>query len=82
MSLGKFFDATYAGRMQKTSNRMQYHSLERTSPKGQDFLGTCKLCGVMNLRIEDCRNYCENVRGLTNEEAILEAVRGPSGRIS
>lgn len=63
-------------------SRMQYHSLERTSPKGEDFLGTCQLCGMTNLRIEDCRMYCENVRGLSNEEAIVEAVRGPEGTAS
>lgn len=76
MSLSKFFDAAVTQRRKET-NRMQCHSLERTSPKGQDFRGTCKLCGLTNLTIGECQNYCENWRGLSNEEAILEAVIGP-----
>lgn len=54
------------------------HSLERTSPKGGKFIGTCTLCGVAGLTIADSQKDCENVRGLTNEEAVLEAIKGPS----
>lgn len=56
----------------------QLHSLERTSPKGegQKFIGTCRLCGKPGLTWDDMNEPCENVRGLTNEEALLEALRG------
>jgi hypothetical protein len=53
------------------------HSLERTSPKGQDFIGTCALCGTPNLTLSD-REDCPNVRGLTEDEALIEAIEGPS----
>jgi len=53
------------------------HSLKRTSPKGEKFVGTCTLCGMPGLTIADSQNDCENVRGLTQEEAIVEAIIGP-----
>ena len=55
------------------------HSIERTSVKGPGslFVGTCVLCGKTGLTLADGLKDCENVRGLTNEEALLEAMRGP-----
>lgn len=50
------------------------HSLRRTSPKGQDFVGVCTLCGLENLPMNAVTEDCENVRGLTQEEALIEAV--------
>lgn len=52
------------------------HSLERTSPKGQSFVGTCTLCGIPNLTLSDMNSECENVRGLSDAEALVEAVTG------
>ena len=56
----------------------QMHSLNRTSPKGQSFIGTCSLCGKPNLTISDMNTECENTRGLTADEAVVEAITGPA----
>lgn len=55
----------------------QQHALNRTSPKGESFIGTCSLCGKTGLTIAEATQYCENVRGLTNEQAFLEAIEMP-----
>lgn len=51
--------------------------VNRTSPKGQPFVGTCAACGVTGLTFETMRSECENVRGMTQEQALIEAVIGP-----
>jgi hypothetical protein len=58
------------------------HSIERTSPKGagQKFIGTCSLCGRPGLTIADMNEPCENVRNLTDAEALIEAIDGPTRR--
>lgn len=53
---------------------MPMHAIMRTSPKGEAFVGTCRLCGQDNLKMEDARKECSNVRGLTQEEALLEVI--------
>lgn len=50
------------------------HSLRRTSPKGEDFIGVCVLCGQENLTFKDMQSECENLRGLSPDEAVLEAL--------
>lgn len=50
------------------------HSLNRTSPKGHSFVGTCALCGKPNLTISDMNTECENTCGLTQDEALIEAI--------
>lgn len=54
----------------------RFHAIERTSPKGpgQKFIGTCSLCGKTGLPASAAREYCENTRGLTQDEALLEAI--------
>ncbi len=52
------------------------HHVERTSPKGQDFIGTCRLCGMTGLKTSAALEDCENVRGLTAEEALIESITG------
>jgi hypothetical protein len=52
------------------------HHIERTSPKGGPFVGTCLLCGATNLRPSDAHKDCPNVRGLTEAEAVLESIDG------
>ncbi len=49
------------------------HSLHRTSPFGEKFIGNCRLCGERGLEIDDI-SECPNIRGLTNEENLLEAL--------
>ncbi len=52
------------------------HSLERTSPKGpnQKFIGVCVLCGEQGLEIEAANLECPNLRGLTSDEAVVDAI--------
>jgi hypothetical protein len=56
------------------------HSIQRTSPKGQDFVGTCSLCGTPNLTTKNVHDECPNQRGLTSDEAVIEAVTGKPAR--
>lgn len=53
------------------------HSLSRTSPKGGPFIGTCTLCGTPNLTFADMIGDCPNQRGLTQDEAVIEAISPP-----
>ncbi len=54
------------------------HHVERTSPKGpgQTFIGTCRLCGKTDLKASAALEDCENVRGLTAEQAFIETISG------
>lgn len=54
------------------------HSIERTSPKGpgNKFVGTCRLCGTPGLTFANMDEDCPNQRGLTREEAVIEAITG------
>lgn len=54
------------------------HHIERTSPKGpgQTFIGTCRLCGKTDLKASAALEDCENVRGLTDDEALIETILG------
>lgn len=54
------------------------HYVERTSPKGpgMPFIGTCRLCGKPDLPASAALEDCENVRGLTAEEALVETISG------
>ena len=60
---------------------MSGHAVNRTSPKGTPFLGTCFKCGKRGLTIAAAMSEeCENVRGLSQEEALLEAIDPPPAR--
>lgn len=50
------------------------HSLRRTNPKGQPSINVCVLCGKEGLTMADMATECENVRGLTSDEALVEAI--------
>lgn len=54
------------------------HALNRTSPKGEKFLGTCMKCGRTNLPISAVNEPCENIAGMSEEDALLLAIEGPS----
>jgi hypothetical protein len=58
------------------------HAIERSSPKGGPFLGTCMRCGRTNLPMAAARQPCENTAGMTDDEALLMAVDPPAGRSS
>ena len=57
-----------------TERLYRYHSVERTSPKGQAFIGVCRLCGTPNLSMADAQRECPNQRGLTASEVLMEAI--------
>ena len=53
----------------------EHHALERTSPLGTAFVGTCFKCGKKGLTMNDFMlDECENVRGLSQDEALIEAI--------
>lgn len=52
------------------------HALERTSPKGGKFIGTCRLCGQRNLPGSAIFEECPNQRGVTQDEALVEVITG------
>jgi hypothetical protein len=56
------------------------HAIERTSPKGpgQKFIGTCMKCGRTGLTFADMGEPCENIAGMTADEALLLAIDGPT----
>ncbi len=57
------------------SRPTKMHSVERTNPKGVPFIGTCVLCGRQNMTMEEAmQTECENQRGLTAGEAVVDAV--------
>jgi hypothetical protein len=56
------------------------HHVERTSPKGGPFIGTCRLCGMTGLAASAAREDCENVRGFSVEEALIETIEGPPAK--
>jgi hypothetical protein len=54
------------------------HSLARTSPKGGPFIGTCTKCGQTDLPVEAVSWRCVNPANITQDEALMMAIRGPS----
>lgn len=56
----------------------QWHPLvNRTSPIGTPFLGTCAACGKTGITFDMLpEDECENVRRMTQEEALIEAIEG------
>jgi hypothetical protein len=56
---------------------MPHPMLNRTSPKGpgQPFIGTCPACGQTGLT--SLEGDCPNQRGMTQEQALIEAIEGP-----
>ena len=58
---------------------MKHPLVNRTSPKGpgSPFIGTCAACGKTGITSEMLpTDECENVRAMTPEEALLEAIKG------
>lgn len=54
---------------------MERHALRRTSPIGGLFIGVCTKCGREGLTIEDMQtDECPNVRGVTDAQALAEAL--------
>lgn len=60
---------------------MTQHALERTSPKGTPFIGTCTKCGTPGLTFATMRGECANPGGLSQDDALLLAIRGDAAKI-
>jgi hypothetical protein len=60
---------------------MARHITTRTSPKGQDYLGTCRMCGANNLTIEQTNAECPGGRGVTVDDALAEALTGKTKKV-
>jgi len=63
--------------MTDTGRIIRGHSIERTSPKGERFVGTCWQCGRSGLTLSDMSEPCENVAGLTETESLVMAIEQP-----
>ncbi len=61
---------------------MKHPLINRTSPKGpgQPFIGTCASCGKPNALLTD--DDCADLRHMTQEEALLEAIAPAAGERS
>ena len=53
------------------------HALERTSPKGQAFRGTCTKCGMKDVPLSRMHEECANPANITPTEALELALRMP-----
>jgi hypothetical protein len=52
----------------------------RTSPAGQQFVGTCTSCGKTGITSSMMFEDCENPRDLSTEDALVEAVEDDGRR--
>jgi hypothetical protein len=52
------------------------HVLDRTSPMGELFIGTCRLCGTHGLRMAQANEACENPQRIGETQALLDAING------
>lgn len=58
----------------------QTHSLERTSPKGERFIGRCVLCGATDLPSSAALERCANPQRVSRDNALLDAIEGRDRR--
>jgi hypothetical protein len=72
--MGRPFAACRVSDSQTGKRDMMHPLVNRTSPKGQAFIGTCAACGQTGLTSATMRGECENMRDMTNESALLEAI--------
>lgn len=52
------------------------HTIERTSPKGGDFIGRCTRCGKDGLSFSNMSEECANPSGETDEQSLIRAIEG------
>ena len=52
------------------------HSLRRTSPFGESFVGNCVLCGKEGLTFKDMNKRCSNKTKKTQEDVLIDAIKG------
>jgi hypothetical protein len=56
------------------------HSLERTSPLGEAFVGRCVPCGDVDLPSRAALWPCTNPRDTSEDDALLAAIEGARRR--
>jgi hypothetical protein len=54
---------------------MKFHSLRRTSPMGEDFLGTCVHCNKENLSFKDMNTECEFAKEDDFENDLIDVLK-------
>ena len=54
---------------------MKFHSLRRTSPMGEDFLGTCVYCNKQNLSFKDMNTECESAKEDDFENDLIDVLK-------
>lgn len=54
------------------------HVIERTSPLGEPFVGTCTLCGTAGLTTAQVHEPCSNPARVSANDAVVSAIEGPS----
>ncbi|MHC4648246.1 MAG: hypothetical protein ACYTBJ_22530 [Planctomycetota bacterium] len=54
------------------------HALERTSPFGGPFVGTCILCGKEGVTLKGSTEQCPNPDKVPEDTALLLAIQGPT----
>lgn len=52
------------------------HALERTSPKGGPFIGTCTKCGLTDIPLKRMHDECVNPANITDDESLIMAIKG------
>ena len=67
-----------ATRRKRMEEQMTGHAIVRTSPKGTPFVGTCTKCGLTGLTPRNMHDECPNVRGVSEDDALME-VLDPKG---
>ena len=50
------------------------HTLVRTNPKGQPFIGRCIQCGATDLPSSAALQPCPNPAGVTQDEALMNVI--------
>ena len=50
--------------------------MTRTNAKGMPFKGRCMRCGMEDLPAEAVSWPCENIKGLSNADALIRAIHG------
>ena len=58
-----------------------YHALERTSPKGGPFIGSCTKCGTQGIPLSRMREECANPANITDAESLQLAIGLASGQV-
>ena len=54
------------------------HAIERTSPKGGPFRGTCRKCGARDLGTGAALEACPSDGVVSDEQILLDMIAGPS----